>query len=145
MLNGHARESKIAMAMMRNGFSLIEALAAVALLALAAIPLYEMSQALTRAAERLTQISNEIEEAGDRAALRALATSFASSPDRRQSIPRSLQDEPIYAGGHYGFQLVEIEFRAVTVQSATQNDRISLHIAYRPRYDSVEQFLDETL
>lgn len=129
---------------LRDGFSLVEALAAVALLALAALPLYDMAAALLRASDRLAEISAEIEAAGDVAAMRRAPPALEDRGITLARPDRSFQEGGIYAGRHLGFQLVEVELNAEIIEGAL-GERVHVHLIYTPRYDSIDQLLDENL
>lgn len=129
---------------LRDGFSLIEALAAVALLALAALPLYDMAASLLRSADRLALISAQIDTAGDADALSRMPAAERPGPQAAPPQPRSFQEEARYAGGQYGFRLVEIELRAVPEEGIDGNERVIVEIVYRQRYDSLDELLDDS-
>lgn len=130
---------------MRDGFSLIEALAAVALLALAALPLYEMADALLRASDRLAAVSQEIETAGDAAAMRRATVIERETGLQITRNPRSMLSEMDYAGGHLGFDLVGVDLRAGVARGSGGEERVFVYLAFSPRYESVDELLDDTL
>ncbi len=138
----------------RDGFSVIEALAATALLALALIPIYDMLSTLHDASERL-------ERATQTPFVEATALTLLAGPDARDA-PREERGEFSIngwrvewerralssvqpAGGDYGNDMIDIQLEEVELTLILDDyRRTSRHrrIAWTPRYDDLDAFLE---
>ncbi|WP_421788216.1 hypothetical protein [Hyphobacterium sp.] len=138
----------------RAGFSVIEALAATALLALALIPIYDMLTALHEASDRL-------DRATQTPFIESTALAMLAGPDPRDE-PREESGEltingwlvewerralsPVEpAGGAYGNNMIDIRLEEVVLTLILDDyRRTSRHrrIAWTPRYDDLDTYLE---
>lgn len=138
----------------KDGFSVIEALAATALLAMTMIPIYDMLSALHAASERL-------ERATQTPFIEATALTLLAGPGTRDTPPEESGElvingwrvewerralsavEP--AGAAYGAEMIDIqleELELVLIQGNYRQSRIHRRIAWTPRHDSLEAYLE---
>lgn len=137
----------------RDGFSLIEALAATALLAMAMIPIYDMLSALHTASARL-------ERATQTPFIEATALTLLTGPDPRDASPEETGELSIdgwrvewrrralsateAAGAAYGSEMIDIrleELELVLIQGNYSQKTYHRRIAWTPRYDSLDGYL----
>lgn len=137
----------------RDGFSLIEALAATALLAIAMIPIYDMLSALHTASGRL-------ERATQTPFIEASALTMLGGRDPRDATleeegkliidgwrvewHRRALSPTEAAGGAYGNEMSDIQLEELELILIRDNYRQStLHrrIAWTPRYDSLDAYM----
>ena len=140
----------------RDGFSVMEALAATALLATAMIPIYDMIAALHRAGLRLG-------EATEAPFIEATALTLlgGGEPYGSERPPEGVfkirgwqvgwRREPVSAvqtaGGAYGVEMSDLWLEEVElVLTGTNYRQVSKHTAlvWRPRYESLESFMEGT-
>lgn len=141
---------------MRDGFSLIEALAATALLAVVSIPLLEMTQALIRSTLAIERASQSIEAELDfEARLRAVET---YSTKLHQPDPFSLSSptnsafefggdsaEWVPAGRHLDLNTSWVSLRRQTIDGDSSSGRALFYIAVRRQYESDDALIDDVL
>jgi len=138
----------------RDGFSVIEALAATALLAMAMIPIYDMLSALHTASERL-------ERATQTPFIEATALTLLAGPDQRDE-PLEESGELIIggwrvewerralsaiepAGAAYGTEMIDIqleELELVLIQDNYRQRTLHRRIAWTPRHDGLDAYLE---
>lgn len=137
----------------RDGFSLIEALAATALLSMAMIPIYDMLSALHTASARL-------ERATQTPFIEATALTMLVGPNSRDTPPEESGELMVNgwrvewqrhalsateaAGGAYGTGMIDIqleELRLVLIQGNYRQTTYHRRIAWTPRYDSLDTYL----
>lgn len=137
----------------RDGFSLIEALAATALLSMAMIPIYDMLSALHTASARL-------ERATQTPFIESTALTMLAGPNLRDA-PLEERGELIIdgwrvewqrrplspteaAGGAYGTGMIDIQLEELELVLIQDNYRQTTHhrrIAWTPRHDSLDTYL----
>lgn len=140
--------------MQRDGFSLMEALAATALLAVAMLPIYDMLSALHSASARLDRATQTpfIEASAltllttpDSAGLAAEERGALEIDGWRVEWRRRALSEAEAAGAIYGTEMIDIRLEALEL-TLTLNDyrQTSVHhrLVWTPRYDSLEAFLE---
>jgi len=138
----------------RDGFSVIEALAATLLLAMAMIPIYDMLSALHTASERL-------ERATQTPFIEATALILLSGPNPRD-VPLEENGELFIdgwrvewvrralsptspAGAAYGIEMIDIRLEELDLTMIHDNYRMTTHhqrISWTPRHDSIESYLE---
>tara|TARA_R110000744_G_scaffold1843_4_gene6811 strand:- start:4442 stop:4876 length:435 start_codon:yes stop_codon:yes gene_type:complete len=137
----------------RDGFSLIEALAATALLSIAMIPIYDMLSALHTASGRL-------ERATQTPFIEATALTLLAGPDHRHDPPEESgaliidgwrvewQRHPLsateIAGMAYGTAMIDIRLEELELVLIQDNYRRTTHhrrIAWTPRHDDLDAYL----
>ncbi len=138
----------------KGGFSVIEALAATALLAVAMIPIYDMLSALHTASERL-------ERATQTPFIEATALTLLAGPDPRDTEPEESGELTIGgwrvewqrralsatgpAGAAYGTEMIDIrleELELVLIQDNYRQRSLHRRIAWTPRHDSLEAYME---
>lgn len=140
----------------RDGFSLIETLAAVALLAIASIPLLEMTQALARSTIALQAATTRLEASLDaEARLRATQT-FSPAFVDTQTVTASFGRDSVLgapaqvgafvpAGRHRGLNATLVALRSESIVVEGRPGRDVFYIAVRRRYENSEALLEETV
>ncbi|GJL96478.1 MAG: hypothetical protein DHS20C06_02950 [Hyphobacterium sp.] len=140
--------------MKRDGFSVIEALAATLLLAMAMIPIYDMLAALHTASDRL-------ERATQTPFIESTALILLSGPDPRDLPPeengaliidgwrvewhRRALSVIESAGCAYGTEMIDIqivEIEMILIQDNYRQRTVHRRIAWAPRYDSLDTYLE---
>ncbi len=138
---------------LRDGFSLIEVLAAVALLAIASIPLMEMMQALARASIAMEAAVQRLEANLDaEAQLRARETFSPPMMEQRSirptfSRPGGSTDpsEFVWSGRHLGFRSTQLALRVQPAPTFAGRRRDIFYIAVRRRYENTQEVLDNAI
>jgi len=138
----------------RNGFSVIEALAATAMLALVMIPIYDMLGTLHTASERL-------ERATQAPFIEATALALLTGPDARDTPAEESGELSIdgwrvewrrralsadeAAGAAYGNEMIDIrleELELVLIQDSYRQASRHRRLVWTPRYDSLDAYLE---
>lgn len=141
---------------MRDGFSLIEALAATALLAVVSIPLLEMTQTLVRSTIAIERTAEAIEAELDfEAHLRAMET---YSPTLYERDPFALASQPNLAfgagggddewvptGRHLEQNITLVSLRRQAIGENNPQARDLFYIAVRRQYESDDELIDDML